>query len=325
MEIVIGVLLILVLVIIVFLIVELFKMKKKLVTESAEMRLSRDELIRIGQMVQQHMNTTNQTAQTLSEGFGRTLQKLEDVRNVAQSAQDLKNLFTAPKGRGAFGEVSLYALVKDLFPSSVIFEQFSFRSGQRVDLALKIGERLLSIDSKFPIEDFTTYYSAEEQEQKVRAKTLLRNIRKHIEDISTKYINPSEGTFDFAFMYVPAESIYYEICANPDFESEELLDFARRQRVYLVSPNTLHAYLAAVAYAVRASMFEKNVSEIIDALSELAVSSKNVIDEFGVLSKHISNSLASANRLNQLLVSQQSKLELVDRTLKSFTEEEERA
>lgn len=315
--------LILILVVLIYLVVETLRVKRDQRRAIDETKAQKEEVAKLNQSVLQHLNASFQASQSFSHNLGQMLQKLEEVRNVAQAAQDIKNLLAAPKGRGKFGEVSLYSLVRDTFPSDIISEQYSFRNGQRADLAIKLGERLLIIDSKFPVSDFEGYYQAGDAERSSIAKQIVRNVRVHINNISEKYINPNEGTFDFAFMYVPSESLYYEICANPDFQSEELLDYARQKRVYLVSPNTLHAYLGAIAYAVRASTFEKNVGNALDALTEAISASKNVVEEFNVLSKHVSNASQSANRLNQRLTEQTMKLELLNKALESFSADEE--
>lgn len=321
MDLIILMSIIIILSVLIYLAFEILRVKHDQQRAIEEAKAQKEEVAKLNQSVLQHLNASFQANQSLSHNLGQLLQKLEEVRNVAQAAQDLKNLLAAPKGRGKFGEVSLYSLVRDIFPSDIISEQYSFRNGQRADLALRIGDRLLIIDSKFPVSDFAGYYQADEAEKRSVAKQIVKNVRNHVNSISEKYINPNEGTFDFAFMYVPSESLYYEICANPDFQSEELLEYARQKRVYMVSPNTLHAYLGAIAYAVRASTFEKNVGNALDALTEVISASKSVVEEFNVLSRHISNASLSANRLNQRLTEQAMKLELLNKALESFSSE----
>ncbi len=316
--------LILILVVLTYLVVEILRIKRDQRRAIDETRAQKEEVAKLNQSVLQHLNASFQESRSFSQNVGQMLQKLEEVKNVAQAAQDIKNLLAAPKGRGKFGEVSLYSLIRDTFPSDIIYEQYSFRNGQRADLAIRLGERLLIIDSKFPVSDFEGYYKAGEAEKSSIARQIVKNVRVHVNNISEKYINPNEGTFDFAFMYVPSESLYYEICANPDFQSAELLDYARQKRVYLVSPNTLHAYLGAIAYAVRASTFEKNVGNALDALTEAITASKNVVEEFNVLSRHISNAAQSASRLNQRLNEQTIKLELLNKSLESFSTDEDK-
>ncbi len=131
---------------------------------------------------------------------------------LSLSMRNLQDYLRSPKLRGNIGEQVLKDLVSQMFPKNSFFLQHTFRSGDKVDVAIKTDAGILSIDSKFPAENFQKMMAAvNEAEKEVSRKALNRDVKKHIDDIAKKYILPDEGTMDFALMYIPSEPIYYEV------------------------------------------------------------------------------------------------------------------
>lgn len=151
----------------------------------------------------------------------------QDAGRFAELSLSMKNLqdyLKSPKLRGNIGEQVLKDLISQMFPKNSFFLQYTFKSGDKVDAAIKTDAGILPIDSKFPAENFQKLMAADnENEKEVVRKEFVRDVKKHITDISQKYILPEEGTMDFALMYVPSEPVYYEVV-----NEMELTEFSRK-------------------------------------------------------------------------------------------------
>jgi DNA recombination protein RmuC len=148
------------------------------------------------------------------------------------------------------------------------------------------------IDSKFPLAGFRARVEATTDEQRVRAaRAFARDVRKHVDDIADKYIRPSEGTLDFALMYVPAESVFYEIIARGDALAgeEDLNAYALRRRVVPVSPNSLFAYLQAIAFGLMGLRVEQRARDILRGLQQLQGDLGQFREAFDLGQKHLRN------------------------------------
>jgi DNA recombination protein RmuC len=194
-----------------------------------------------------------------------------DVRRVGESVGGLEQILASPKLRGALGEWTLESLLYEVLPAAHVMRQLRLPvRGMVVDCAVQTGDgRMIAIDSKFPLESFRRIIEAEAAGQDP-ARLLAefnRAVRDRIDEVSSKYISPEDGTLDLALMYVPSESIYYEIAVRD--RGAALLDYARSERVVICSPNTLYAYLQAVMMGVRGLQIAGRVEEIQIALEHL--------------------------------------------------------
>ncbi len=155
----------------------------------------------------------------------------------------------------------------------------------KVDAVLKTDAGLLCIDSKFPMENFNAMIKGETEAERNRAKRqFASDVKKHISDISRKYILPEEGTMDFALMYIPSESIYYEVV-----NIQELSDFARRSRVYPVSPNTLYAHLQVLLLSFQGKELETKSRQVFQLLRAIHKDYEKSQENLSVLGRHITN------------------------------------
>ncbi|KKR72261.1 MAG: hypothetical protein UU15_C0032G0001, partial [Candidatus Levybacteria bacterium GW2011_GWC2_40_7] len=170
--------------------------------------------------------------------------------------------------------------------------QYQFRSGEKVDAAIKTDAGILPIDSKFPMENFQKMMKAADKTAKeLFAKEFIRDVRRHIDAIAKKYILPEEGTMDFCLMYIPSETIFYEVANIP-----ELMDYARKQRVYMVSPTTLYAHLQMILLSFEGKKIETRSREVFALLRALKVDYAKVNDGLSTLGRHITN--ASSQFIN---------------------------
>jgi DNA recombination protein RmuC len=124
----------------------------------------------------------------------------------------------------------------------------------------------------------------DKQEKEMFEKEFIRDVKKHIDAISKKYILPSEGTMDFALMYIPSESVYYEIVNQTD-----VLDYARRARVYMVSPSTLYAHLQTILLSFEGKKIESHTKELFTLLRSMQIDYEKIEENMSTLGKHINN------------------------------------
>ncbi len=246
------------------------------------------------------VKTLQENSRQLNERLDKAANAVKDVEKevgemneIGRNMRELQEFLKSPKLRGNIGEQVLKDLISQMFPKNNFFLQYEFKSGEKVDAAIKTDAGILPIDSKFPMENFQKMVKAEGKTEKVNfEKEFIRDIKKHINDISRKYILPSEGTMDFALMYVPSESVYYEL-AN----QVEVLDFARKQRVYIVSPSTLYAHLQTILLAFEGKKLESKSRQIFSLLRSIQIDYEKVNENMGILGKHINNASSQFNNV----------------------------
>jgi len=228
----------------------------------------------------------------LRERLGELTKRTKDIEEVGKSISSLQEALRAPKFRGEFGEVGLETLLMNHFSGSYSF-QYRFRNGKTVDAVVRVGENLVPIDSKFPfpLEDFERMVTTQSQEERVRLrKQFIRTIKKHIDDVS-EYIQPDEGTFNFALLYIPAENLYYEtvVRGSQTGGESDIYSYCREKRVFLVSPNTFYAYLQAIVLGLKGLQVEKFAQEILGHLERLTGELQSFEQDYELIGRHISN------------------------------------
>jgi DNA recombination protein RmuC len=213
----------------------------------------------------------NGQLRSINERMVRLDEVTRDVRRVGESIGGLEQILASPKLRGGLGEWTLESLLYEVLPDAHVMRQLRLPlRGVVVDCAVQTGDgRMIAIDSKFPLESFRRILEAEAAGQDTTRfhAEFNRAVRERIDEVSSKYISPEDGTLDLALMYVPSESIYYEIAVRD--RGAALLDYARSERVVVCSPNTLYAYLQAVMMGVRGLQIAGRVEEIQIALEHL--------------------------------------------------------
>ena len=168
------------------------------------------------QGMQQRIDETTRAISTRLDKASEVIQgvskELGQVQEIGRSMKDLQDFLRSPKLRGNIGEQVLKDLLEQYFPRANFDTQYQFNSGERVDAILKTDKGLIPIDAKFPMENIQKLQKAEtESASDAVLKDFTKDVKKHVTDIAKKYILPSEGTVDFAIMYIPSESVYYEI------------------------------------------------------------------------------------------------------------------
>ena len=238
----------------------------------------------------QEIDTSNRLSfENLSKNLGALSESTKQMMEVGKTINSLEDLLKPPKLRGGMGETLLEELLGQILPSKNYLFQHRFKTGNVVDAIILLGEGMVPVDAKFPLEQFKRLMECEDETAKKKErKAFLRVVKKHIEDIAQKYILPDEGTYDFALMYIPAENVYYETIIK-DEDEEGLYPFALEKRVIPVSPNSFYAYLEVVIYGLKGLRIEEKAREIMNQLSRLHGEEVKFKKEFETLGTHISN------------------------------------
>jgi DNA recombination protein RmuC len=239
--------------------------------------------------LQSNTKVINERLDRASQVIGALQKEAGAFSEVSRSMKDLQEFLQSPKLRGNIGEHVLNDLISQIFPKNSFHLQYQFRSGEKVDAALQTDAGILCIDSKFPMENFQKMVKGETEIERDQAKRdFAKDVKKHIDDISRKYILPEEGTMDFALMYIPSEPVYYEIVSQTD-----ITEYAKTKRVYPVSPTTLYAHLQVILLSFQGKKIEQKSKEVFSLLRAIQKDYEKTQDNLGVLGKHITNAFNS--------------------------------
>ncbi len=250
----------------------------------ANLRMSH-QLNRNGEQMQNSMSKQISESTKLVSEVSKRLTKLDEtnrrVIDVADELKTLQNVLSNPKQRGVFGEYYLKSVLENVLPPKNFQMQYGFKDGQIVDAAIFLDKgRILPIDSKFSLENYNRMLNAETKTEKETLLALVKKDLKNRIDETSKYIRPEENTMDFAFMFIPSESLYYDLLINNvglGSSARDLIEYAFRDRkVIIVSPTSFMAYLQTVLQGLRSLQIEQQAKEI----------QKRV----GMLGKHIKKS-----------------------------------
>lgn len=255
------------------------------------LRSSSSDTVKVLQEHSKQLNERLDKAAAVIRDVGKEVGQMSEI---GRNMRELQEFLKSPKLRGNIGEQVLKDLISQMFPKNSFHLQYQFKSGEKVDAAIKTDAGILPIDSKFPMENFQKMMTEEEKpKQEMARKEFVKDIKKHIDAISKKYILPEEGTMDFALMYVPSESVYYELV-----NLTEVIDYARKGRVYVVSPNTLYAHLQTILLSFEGKRIELRSREVFRLLRALQIDYGKVDENLGVLGKHLNNASAQFHNVS---------------------------
>lgn len=230
-----------------------------------------------GQLATEAQREVAKRLQSSTEALVQMSQKIGEVQQTSQdlskAAQTLQSVLGGAKTRGTLGETTLERLLADALPQTAYDTKFRFAStGAIVDAVVRSGDRILPIDSKFPLESYRRLMETGEEAR----RDFSQAVRKHADSIADKYILPHEQTFDYALMFVPSESVYYELLMTEDSRYGPLDEYCRSRRVFPVSPNTFYACLSAVAVSLQGQKIEENARHLLAGLAGL----RKQLDDF---------------------------------------------
>lgn len=265
---------------------------------------------RVGQVEEQVTKGLAEGNKAVNDKFDSSLRVIGDIKKTIGSLEEtnrqmlaigkdiasIQDLLRPPQIRGGLGEMTLKNILSELLPRQNFEEQYRFRNGVIVDAIIKIGPRIIPIDSKFPLESFERYMGCtEDKEKSLYFKEFCRSVKSKIDDISAKYILEDEATYDFALMYIPSENIFYQTILKDELEvdGKSISEYALGKRVVIVSPNSIYAYLRVIHIGLRGMQFENNVRRIMDDYSRLNKELEKFEKLYTTLGAHINHAQAT--------------------------------
>ncbi len=247
------------------------------------------QLREIGNNVSGTSQEMNKQISSFTKETVQIREELKGVQETMKSISSFQEIFRTPKLRGEWGEANLGHILNEYFPKELCIQNYSFSSGKQVEFVLKLpNKKLLPIDAKFFSDNFERMKETKtEEERKIFQKKLIQDIKFNINEISTKYILPSEDTVDFALMFIPAEAIFYEIMFN--LRGEDIASYARSKKVVLSSPNTIYLTLRTIIDWFRDTQISRQTQEILKRLNRIQADADKLMGDFRKLGNHIKN------------------------------------
>jgi DNA recombination protein RmuC len=264
---------------------------------------------RVNERLDEGFKKTNETFTNVMTRLATIDEAQKKIETLTGSVVSLQEILGDKRSRGAFGEVQLEAIVRNALPESAFEFQYTLSRGVRADCVLKLPPPtgLIAVDAKFPLENYERMFA--EGAERASATAFKNDVKKHIDDISSKYIVAGE-TGDGAVMFLPAEAVFAEIHAR----HRDLVEYALARRVWITSPTTLMAILNTARAVIRDVEMRKQVHVIQDELKKLGADfgrfqsrmdnlarhieqAKNDVDEVHVSSRKISERFAKIERV----------------------------
>jgi len=198
----------------------------------------------------------------------------EQVFSMTDQLKNLEQVLKNQKQRGSLGEAGLELILSNVLPPTAYKMQYKFEDGTLVDAAIFIKNKIIPIDAKFSLDNYVRIINETDETRREQLEKDFKNDLKKRIDETAKYIKPREGTTNFAFMYIPAEAIYYDLLVNEvgavTVNTRSLIEYAEKdKKVIIISPNTFTAYLQTVLQGLRAAEIEKNTENIIQQIQQL--------------------------------------------------------
>lgn len=217
------------------------------------------------------------------------LTKLEgtnkNVGDIANELKTLQNVLQNPKQRGVIGEYYLKQILDNVLPPGTFELQYKLGEGMVVDAVIKLDDKLLPLDSKFPLENYNRLLEAKESEKIELTRAFKEDVKRRIDE-TARYIKPGKGTLDQALMFIPSEAIYYDLLANKvgigGVSGRNLMQYAVEKKVTIVGPSTLSAMLQTIAQGLRSIEIHKDTEKIRKNIEQL---SKHLIAHNGYMMK----------------------------------------
>lgn len=238
-------------------------------------------------------------------GITEKLTKLDatnqQVVGFADQLKSLQDVLKNPKQRGVLGEYYLETVLKNVLPPSSYQLQYKFNNGEIVDAVIFVKDKVIPIDSKFSLENYNRIVGENDPTRKAELEKVFKQDLKNRIDETSKYIRPSEKTMDFAFMFIPAEGVFYDLLINQvgavKVNTRDLIEYAFNERhVIIVSPTSFFAYLQTVLQGLRALQIEEKTQEIIKQVEKLGKHLKNYDSYWQVLGKNLSATVSAFNK-----------------------------
>ncbi|BCX13953.1 MAG: hypothetical protein KatS3mg085_485 [Candidatus Dojkabacteria bacterium] len=256
-------------------------------------------------LTQKDREETNKLTSQILKEVTEKMSKLEatnkNIMSFAEQLQSLENILKNPKQRGILGEYFLETILKNVLPPGSFQMQYKFRDGTLVDAAIFVKDKIIPVDSKFSLENYNKIVETPEGAEREKLEKEFKNDLKKRIDETAKYIRPSEGTMEFAFMFIPSEGIYYDLLVNQigsiKLNTRDLIEYAfTEKRVIIVSPTNFLAYLQTVLQGLRALQIEESAKEIMENVRKLKNHLQAFDENFSKLGKNLNTTVNFYNK-----------------------------
>ncbi len=234
-------------------------------------------------------NNSNKIIQEITEKISSLEQTNNQIKDITKQLQWLENILKNTKNRWILWEYFLENILKNILPPNSYKLQHKFDSWEIVDAVIFAWDKKIIIDSKFSLENYNKFVDAKNEiDKKYYSDLFIKDLKQRIEETS-KYIKPEENTLDFALMFIPSEWIYYDLLSNKIWQSQNLIEYAFRQKkVIIIWPNSFYAYLQTILQGLNSLKIEKQAQEIKKYIINLERHLKNYEEYFDKLWKNLS-------------------------------------
>ena len=261
-------------------------LKRRPEEEKSSLIMLQQQIGQVSQLLDSKLSESNKTIQDqfsqsakIIRNVTEKLTKLDDtnkqVIGFANQLQSLENILKNPKQRGVLGEYYLEETLKNVLPPNSYEMQYQFEDGLLVDAVVFVGKKIISIDSKFSLENYERILNCNNDQEREKLEKLFKQDLKFRIDETSKYVKPEEGTMDFAFMFIPSEAIYYDLLVNKigavHISTRDMIEYAFKDKhVIIVSPTSFLAYLQTVLQGLRALKIEESAKIIMSNVEKLS-------------------------------------------------------
>ncbi|MBU3934524.1 DNA recombination protein RmuC [Patescibacteria group bacterium] len=284
--------------------------------QSASLMMLQQQLNHISQVLDQKLSESNKAMQSQ---FGQSAKIIQDVTEkltrldetnkqvigFADQLRSLQDILKNPKQRGVLGEYYLETVLKNVLPPGSYEMQYSFKDGKIVDAVVFIDKRIIPVDSKFSLENYNRAIEARDPSEKKRYESaLINDLKTRIEE-TAKYVRPQENTMDFAFMFIPSEAVYYDLLVNKigtiTEDTNNLVQYAAKKQVIVVSPTSFLAYLQTVLQGLRNQKISEQAKEIIKEVERLGRHLSGYSQYMDKLGGHLGTTVSTYNKATKEL------------------------
>lgn len=258
----------------------------------------------INQSIRYQSTETSRIVADITEKITRLDETNKQVVSFTDQLKNLQDILKNPKQRGILGEYYLETLLKNVMPPGSFEMQYGFQDGTIVDAAVFVKDKIIPIDSKFSLENYNRISETNDKSEKERLEKIFLNDLKNRITETSKYIQPDQGTMDFAFMFIPHEAIYYDLLINKigaiTEDTENLIQrAASKYRVIIVSPTSFLAYLQTVLQGLKAMQIEESAKDIVKRVGELKTHLKTYEETHQKLGNAINTVVNHFSKSNQ--------------------------
>lgn len=252
------------------------------------------------QTMQRHFESSNKIIEEITRKLTEVEGTNKQILGFSEQLQSLENILKNPKQRGILGEYFLETLLGHVLQPNQYKIQYKFKNGEIVDAVIFVQDKIIPIDAKFSLEKYNQMMETKEADKRKRlGKEFKMDIKNRIDE-TAKYIRPQENTTDFAFMFIPAEGIYYNLLiykvGTADVSSHDLIEYAFKKRVIIVSPTSFFAYLQTVLQGLKALKMEESVKAVIKRVGDLGRHIEAYESYFGKIGNHLGTTVSSYNQ-----------------------------